>query len=72
MPPPEMVHRYFIQQQSEEWNIESFLNEFNDEAELKRKMDLYLKSLEVIERYGKGKKQRKAGLLLNKYREASK
>ncbi|CAG8615660.1 3145_t:CDS:2, partial [Acaulospora morrowiae] len=52
-----------------EWNITEFLNESKEET-FQLKIGLYLKSLETINDYEQGKRQERAKLLLNDYREA--
>jgi hypothetical protein len=62
--------KYFERKYSE-WNLLGFLNEYSTEP-FDKCMDKYFKSLETIINLEKGKRQEKAGLLLDRYRKASK
>jgi len=63
------IHDYF-KRKCTEWNITEFLNESKEEL-FQLKIGLYLKSLETINDNEQGRRQERAQLLLNDYREAS-
>jgi hypothetical protein len=61
-----MSHQYFKRQPGE-WDIIEFLNEY-DEVSLRRKLDVYLKSLEAIAGNKESERQKKAQLLIDNYK----
>jgi len=64
------VHDYF-KRKSADWSILGFLNESTEEP-FKRKIDVYLKSLETIMDSEQGKRSDTAKLLHDNYKKASK
>lgn len=66
---PRQIHEYF-DSKSTNWSILGFLEEC-DEEPFQKKIDKYIKDLEIIADYEQGKRQEQANLLLSRYREAS-
>ncbi|CAG8639237.1 10276_t:CDS:2, partial [Diversispora eburnea] len=64
------IHEYF-NRKSSEWNISDFLGESNEEP-FQRKIDRYIKSLDIIVDREEGRRKEKAEYLLQRYREATK
>ncbi|CAB4387417.1 unnamed protein product [Rhizophagus irregularis] len=66
---PRQIHEYF-DSKSTNWSILGFLEEC-DEEPFQKKIDKYIKDLEIIADYEQGKRQEQANLLLSRYREDS-
>lgn len=65
------IHQYFLNQESSKWDIVNFLEESSKEP-FEKKIDVYIKSLNNLANYKRGKQCERVLMLIDKYKEASK
>ncbi|EXX63496.1 hypothetical protein RirG_151840 [Rhizophagus irregularis DAOM 197198w] len=63
------IHRYFLSRESSKWDIVDFLEESSEEP-FEKKIDVYIKSLNNLANYKRGKQRERALTLIDKYKEA--
>ncbi|PKK62813.1 hypothetical protein RhiirC2_162607 [Rhizophagus irregularis] len=62
------IHRYFLSRESSKWDIVDFLEESSEEP-FEKKIDVYIKSLNNLANYKRGKQRERALTLIDKYKE---